>query len=150
MDERALTAVTVSVEETESLGRTLQSGLDPGRLVLLTGPLGAGKTAFVRGMATALGVPPERVRSPTFVLHHVYRGGGGTLHHLDLYRLGEGASLEEFDLDGLLDEGTVAVEWGELGRYPSHASAVTVRFELVDETTRRITAGVGLREAARS
>ncbi len=58
---------------------------------------------------------PEAVRSPTFVLHHVHRGGRLTLHHIDLYRLAEGADLRGLDLETLLADGAVAVEWAELG-----------------------------------
>jgi len=102
------------VEETDALGRRIATVLEPGDLLSLEGPLGAGKTTLVRGIAGGLGVDPAAVRSPTFVLHHVYTGGRMTLHHLDLYRLGEGASTDLLDLDGLLDGDVVAVEWGEL------------------------------------
>lgn len=99
---------------TEAVGAALAAALRPGDLIALHGDLGAGKTRLVRGLAAGLGVRPESVRSPTFVLHHVYRGGRLTLHHLDLYRLGEGADLRGLDLEWLLDEGAVAIEWAEL------------------------------------
>ncbi|HEY2705303.1 MAG TPA: tRNA (adenosine(37)-N6)-threonylcarbamoyltransferase complex ATPase subunit type 1 TsaE [Candidatus Dormibacteraeota bacterium] len=107
--------VTDGDAATEALGAGLAAALRPGDLIALHGDLGAGKTRLVRGLATGLGVPPEAVRSPTFVLHHVYRGGRITLHHIDLYRLGEGADLRGLDLEWLLDEGAVAIEWAELG-----------------------------------
>ena len=100
---------------TEAVGAALAAALEPGDLLALHGELGAGKTRLVRGLATGLGVRPEAVRSPTFVLHHVYRGGRIVLHHLDLYRLGEGADLRGLDLESLLDGGAVAIEWAELG-----------------------------------
>ncbi|TMD93007.1 MAG: tRNA (adenosine(37)-N6)-threonylcarbamoyltransferase complex ATPase subunit type 1 TsaE [Chloroflexi bacterium] len=100
---------------TEAVGAALAAALEPGDLLALHGELGAGKTRLVRGLAAGLGVRPEAVRSPTFVLHHVYRGGRVVLHHLDLYRLGEGADLRGLDLESLLDGGAVAIEWAELG-----------------------------------
>jgi tRNA threonylcarbamoyladenosine biosynthesis protein TsaE len=101
--------------ETEALGARLAAALEAGDLLALQGDLGAGKTRLVRGIAAGLGVAPEAVRSPTFVLHHVHRGGRLTLHHLDLYRLGEGAELRGLDIEGLLEDGVVAVEWADLG-----------------------------------
>jgi len=113
--------MTAGEAETEALGAGLAASLRAGDLLALHGELGAGKTRLVRGLATGLGVRPEVVRSPTFVLHHVYREGRIPLHHLDLYRLGEGADLRGLDLDTLLDEGAVAVEWAELGDLSGYA-----------------------------
>ena len=107
-DELRLT--TASVEATEALAARLSAGLRPGDLVALDGPLGAGKTVFVRGLAAGLGVDATVVKSPTFVLHHVY-GSPPRLHHLDLYRLGPGARIELLDLDTLLESAPAAVEW---------------------------------------
>lgn len=107
--------VTSSEAETEAVGAGLATALRPGDLLALHGDLGAGKTRLVRGLAAGLGVRPQLVRSPTFVLHHVYRGGRLTLHHVDLYRLGEGADLRGLDLETLLAGAVVAVEWAELG-----------------------------------
>jgi tRNA threonylcarbamoyladenosine biosynthesis protein TsaE len=108
------TVVCPAPEDTLRFGERLAGALEPGWLLSLEGPLGAGKTSLVRGIATGLGVDPREVRSPTFVLHHVYRAGARVLHHIDLYRLGGGARLELLDLDTLLDDGVVAVEWGDL------------------------------------
>ncbi|HEX6492651.1 MAG TPA: tRNA (adenosine(37)-N6)-threonylcarbamoyltransferase complex ATPase subunit type 1 TsaE [Candidatus Dormibacteraeota bacterium] len=107
--------VTDGEAGTEAVGAALAVALEPGDLLALHGELGAGKTRLVRGLAAGLGVRPEAVRSPTFVLHHVYRGGRIVLHHLDLYRLGDGADLRGLDLESLLDGGVVAIEWAELG-----------------------------------
>ena len=107
--------------DTEALGERLAAGLGPGDLVVLSGPLGAGKTVFVRGLARGLGVAGP-VTSPTFVIAREHRplpdGCGVPLVHVDAYRLGSGAAdvadeLDDLDLDTDLAEAVVAVEWGE-------------------------------------
>lgn len=110
MNGLALALTTDGVTGTEAVAARLAAGLRPGDLIALDGPLGAGKTAFVRGLAAGLGVDPRVVKSPTFVLHHVY-GAPPRLHHLDLYRLGPGAGIGLLDLDGLLESAPAAVEW---------------------------------------
>lgn len=109
------------VADTEALGERLAAGLHAGDLVVLSGPLGAGKTAFVRGLARGLGVAGP-VTSPTFVIareHRPLRPGGVPLVHVDAYRLGLGAGtdvaaeLDDLDLDTDLTAAVVAVEWGE-------------------------------------
>jgi len=106
--------------DTEALGERLAAELGPGDLVVLAGPLGAGKTVFVRGLARGLGVTGA-VTSPTFVIAREHRPGPGRrvpLVHVDAYRLGMGAlssrdELDDLDLDTDLAEAVVAVEWGE-------------------------------------
>lgn len=113
--------VSFSEQETFDLGVRVGERLSGGEVILLNGPLGAGKTVFVKGLARALGVDEEEVTSPSFTLVNLHRGRL-LLYHLDLYRLGEGAAAAHaVDLDEILsDESAVAViEWGErLGRYP--------------------------------
>ena len=103
--------VTRSAAETEALGEELAANLAPGDLLLLAGELGAGKTTFVRGLARGLGIGAG-VQSPTFQLVRVY-AGRIQLAHVDLYRLEAGADLADLGLDDLLDQGVVAVEWGD-------------------------------------
>jgi tRNA threonylcarbamoyladenosine biosynthesis protein TsaE len=113
--------------------------------VLLHGDLGAGKTAFVRGLAAGLGVDPGEVTSPTFTLVQEYRGRF-TLYHVDLYRLDHTAELDDLGLDELWSEGgVVAVEWAEkLPRPPTGAVRVSITDTGGD--SRRITvAGAGSR-----
>ena len=101
--------------DTEALGQRLAEGLGAGDLVVLAGPLGAGKTVLVRGLARGLGVSGA-VTSPTFVIareHRPAREGGVPLVHVDAYRLGGAAELDDLDLDTDLAEAVVAVEWGE-------------------------------------
>ena len=119
---------TASEDGTRALARELAADLVAGSIVLLTGDLGAGKTAFVRGLAEGLGFDPGEVTSPTFTLVHEYRGGRLPLIHVDLYRL-ERADLDDIGLDGdLADRGVVAIEWAErLTREPSGTIRITIQ-----------------------
>ena len=103
-----------SVEETEALGAELAGRLEPGDVVAFTGDLGAGKTAFTRGLARGLGIT-DRITSPTFTIVNEYEGGRLPLFHFDMYRLG--SSDELFDIgweDYLSRNGVCAVEWSEI------------------------------------
>ena len=105
--------VSNSPAETEDLGAALAERLKPRTVVAFSGDLGAGKTAFVRGMARGLGIS-ERVTSPTFTIVNEYEGGRLPLFHFDMYRLG--SSDELFDIgweDYLVRGGVCAVEWSE-------------------------------------
>ena len=106
--------ISNSPSETESLGAMLSCALSAGSVVAFTGDLGAGKTAFVRGMARGLNIP-ERVTSPTFTVVNEYEDGKLPLFHFDMYRLG--SSDELFDIgweDYLRRGGICAVEWSEI------------------------------------
>jgi tRNA threonylcarbamoyladenosine biosynthesis protein TsaE len=129
--------LTHSEEETADIARELAAQLKPGDVVLLSGELGAGKTAFVRGLAAGLGIDPDAVSSPTFTLVHEYRGGRLTLYHADLYRL-EKAATGELGLEEMgVADGVLAVEWPNRLTH-TLPGAITVNIEIVDETTRRI------------
>ena len=107
------TTLTASEDETGALAAAFAAALPRSAVVLLIGDLGAGKTAFVRGMAVGLGIDPDEVSSPTFTLVQEYRGRGATLHHVDLYRL-EGGEVGDLGLDELAaGGGVVAIEWAE-------------------------------------
>ena len=105
--------VTHSPEQTRQLGARLAKALKPGAVVAFTGDLGAGKTAFVSGMAQGLGVS-ERVTSPTFTIVNEYEGGRLPLFHFDMYRLGSADELFDIGWEDYLNRGGVcAVEWSE-------------------------------------
>ncbi|MBY0494569.1 MAG: tRNA (adenosine(37)-N6)-threonylcarbamoyltransferase complex ATPase subunit type 1 TsaE [Cyanobacteria bacterium] len=116
-----------SEQETREIASALARDLAMGSVLLLSGDLGAGKTAFVRGLAAGLGINPDDVTSPTFTLVHEYRGGRLPLIHVDLYRL-DRADLDEIGLDqDLAAAGVIAIEWSErLSRSIPGAIAVTV------------------------
>ena len=105
--------ITNSAQQTEQLGEKLGQILTPGTVLAYTGDLGAGKTAFTRGLARGLEIP-ERITSPTFTIVNEYEGGRLPLFHFDMYRLG--SSDELFDIgweDYLVRGGVCAVEWSE-------------------------------------
>src|SRR6266850_8463942 len=110
-----------ATSETFDMGGRIGSQLSGGEILLLHGPLGAGKTVFVKGVASALDIDPEEVTSPSFTLVNPY-AGRLLLYHIDLYRLDEGASAAHaVDLDELLmdERAVIVIEWAErLGRYP--------------------------------
>src|ERR1700752_2283139 len=113
--------ISNSPEETFNWGFQLGSRLEGGEILLLSGPLGAGKTVFVKGICAALGIDEEDVTSPSFTLVNPY-AGRLQLFHLDLYRLDEGASAAHaVDLDELLSEehAVIVIEWADrMGPYP--------------------------------
>jgi tRNA threonylcarbamoyladenosine biosynthesis protein TsaE len=131
-----VTVVSHSEHDTASVAVQLAHRLRKGDVVLLSGDLGAGKTAFVRGLAEGLGIEPDLVSSPTFTLIHEYRGAGLTLYHADLYRL-DRAATEDLGLEETSD-GVLAIEWPER---LSHAmpDALAVTLDIRDDTTRVIT-----------
>ena len=105
--------VTECEQETEALGERLAGRLEPGAVVAFTGDLGAGKTAFTRGLARGLGIA-ERVTSPTFTVVNEYEGGRLPLFHFDMYRLGSSGELFDIGWEDYLARGGVcAVEWSE-------------------------------------
>ena len=106
---------TQSADETMRVGRELAAMLQPPRMLILRGNLGAGKTTLVKGIAAALGDATEDdVSSPTFTLVHEYGGGGTMLYHLDLYRLEKERELDALGIDEMQrNDSLVLIEWGE-------------------------------------
>ena len=116
--------------------RALAERLAAGDVLLLYGDLGAGKTAFVRGVARGLGAPDDDVSSPTFTLVQEYRGGRLTLFHADLYRLTP-AEAADLALHEVGEDGVLAVEWADrLGGPP--CPTVTIHIDTVAADRRRI------------
>jgi tRNA threonylcarbamoyladenosine biosynthesis protein TsaE len=128
--------VTSSEHDTEAAGERLAGTLAPGDVILLHGQLGAGKTAFVRGLARGLGASADEVSSPTFTLIQEYRGGRLPLFHVDLYRLGP-AEAADLGLDELISgEAVVAIEWAE--RWTARPDAIEVTLDDLGEDRRRL------------
>ena len=136
--------ITHSERETEDAGAAFAAGIPDGTVVAMYGELGAGKTAFVRGMARGMGLDC-RVNSPTFTIVNEYLGER-TLLHFDMYRLGGADELWDFGGDDYLERGAVcAVEWSENVAGAFTGDELTVRIEKLSDTDRRITIGGGAR-----
>lgn len=129
---------TRSEAETANVGRKLAASLRAGDAVLLSGELGAGKTALVRGLAEGLGVAPDEVSSPTFTLIQEYRGGRLPLFHVDLYRLDDPREIEDLGLDEIAGDGVLAIEWAEKLPARRYEKAITVEIEHGDGDARTI------------
>jgi tRNA threonylcarbamoyladenosine biosynthesis protein TsaE len=132
------TRLSTSQDDTEAIGAELASHTRPGTVVLLFGNLGAGKTAFVRGLAKGLGADPGDVSSPTFTLVQEYRGGRLTLAHADLFRLDHPREIDDLGLDEIAAAGVLAIEWAEKLTRPS-PQAIHVRIDYQDDDRRAIT-----------
>jgi len=139
-----MTTVTTTVElpterDTVAFGRRIGALLAPGDVVLLSGPLGAGKTVLAKGIAEGLGVL-GRVSSPTFIIAREHRpapgGRGIPLVHVDAYRLGGLDELDDLDLDTTLVEAAVVVEWGEGTGERLSADHLLIRLDRRDDDTR--------------
>ena len=137
--------ITNAPEETEALGAALAKTLQPGTVIAYTGDLGAGKTAFTRGLARGLGIR-EPVTSPTYTIVNEYLSGRLPLFHFDMYRLSCSDDLFDIGWEDYLERGGVcAVEWSE-NVADAMADAIQIRIEKTGEDSRRITVegGIGL------
>ena len=130
--------ITNSPEETEALGAALGSRLTPGTVIAYQGDLGAGKTAFTRGVACGLGAK-ESVTSPSYTIVNEYLSGKYPLFHFDMYRLASSDDLFDIGWEDYLDRGGVcAVEWSE-NVADAMEDAIIVTIEKLGEDSRRIT-----------
>ncbi len=130
--------ITNSPEETEILGAKLGAALRPGTVLAYRGDLGAGKTAFTRGLARGLGAT-DMVTSPTYTIVNEYLSGKMPLFHFDMYRLPDSDSLFDIGWEDYLERGGVcAVEWSE-NVADAMEDAILITIEKTGEETRRIT-----------
>ena len=130
--------ITHSPEETEKIGAALAQKLNAGTVIAYRGDLGAGKTAFTRGLARGLGYR-ESVTSPTYTIVNEYLGGRLPLFHFDMYRLGSADDLWDIGWEDYLDRGGIcAVEWSE-NVQEAIEGAISVSIAKMDENTRRVT-----------
>ena len=129
---------TNSPEETEAIGQQLAARLQPGTVIAFEGDLGAGKTAFTRGLARGLGAT-DRVTSPTYTIVNEYLGGRLPLFHFDMYRLHSSDDLFDIGWEDYLERGGIcAVEWSENVR-DAMEGALIIRIEKTGDTSRTIT-----------
>ena len=137
-----LVLAAATVEDTEAIGRRVGRLAAPGDVIALTGELGAGKTAFVRGLADGLGVPAHMVASPTFTMVAEYQGRL-PVYHIDLYRLDPGAADIPALREYLYGPGVTAIEWCD--RLPADAleSCLAVRIEYAEPGRRLTFEGLG-------
>ena len=130
--------LTNSPEQTEEVGAALSKVLSPGTVIAYRGDLGAGKTAFTRGLARGLGVT-DPVTSPTYTIVNEYLGGRMPLFHFDMYRLHSSDDLWDIGWEDYLERGGIcAVEWSE-NVADAMEDAITVTIEKLGEDSRRIT-----------
>ena len=130
--------ITNSPAETEEVGMKLAKVLSPGTVIAYRGDLGAGKTAFTRGLARGLGIQ-DPVTSPTYTIVNEYLGGRLPLFHFDMYRLGSADDLFDIGWDDYLERGGVcAVEWSE-NVAEAMENSINVTIEKLGEESRKIT-----------
>jgi len=128
-----------SPEQTRRFGMQLGALLEPGDVVCLQGELGAGKTTFVQGLAQGWGTL-DAVSSPTFILVNVYRkSDGGRLFHFDTYRLDSAPEAEELDIDAMLLQGPLVIEWPERMQSVLPAERLWISLEHLDDERRQLT-----------
>ena len=139
--KRILDIVSHSENETMALAEKLLALFKPGDIIILTGELGAGKTAFVRGLAKGLGIDTDLVHSPSFTIVNEYPGEK-PLFHFDLYRLTDIGELTEIGWDDYMNKkGLMAVEWGEKAKEMLPQNYYSIDFSIIDEVQRKIAIG---------
>lgn len=136
------------LSDTLAFGAAIGAGLLPGDLVILSGDLGAGKTALTKGIAVGMGIT-DLITSPTFVIARVHYGDGTPLVHVDGYRVGDALELDDLDLDTDLTRAAVVVEWGEgiAGQLAPESLHIKLIRQLDDSRT-ALVAAVGTRWTA--
>ena len=136
LDRNSLEIISRSSEQTRRVGMRLGALIDSGDLVCLIGDLGAGKTTFVQGLAAGWG-SLDPVSSPTFVIVNLYRRlDRSQLYHLDAYRLSGPAEAVDLDLDAMLDNGSLVIEWADVIAEALPEECLMVNLQYVDELQR--------------
>jgi tRNA threonylcarbamoyladenosine biosynthesis protein TsaE len=138
LDAHMMDFFSRSPEQTRRIGVRLGGALQPGDVICLQGDLGAGKTTFVQGIAQGWG-SQDSVSSPTFIIVNVYRRGDeARLFHMDAYRLDSTPEAEELDLDSMLAQGPLIIEWPERMDGLVPAERLWVNLEHIDEDERQM------------
>ena len=136
LDSHSMEIISRSTEQTRRVGMRLGALLKPGDLVALVGDLGSGKTTLVQGIAAGWG-SLDPVSSPTFVIVNVYRHTNGIrLFHLDAYRLNDSTEALDLDLDSMLDQGPMIVEWAERVQSVLPDQGLWVQLNYIDDVQR--------------
>lgn len=136
----ALEIISHSEEETTALGRSLAKSFRAGDVIVLTGQLGSGKTAFVKGLAQGFGIDSDKVSSPTYTIVNEYQSDI-PVFHFDLYRMNSVSDLKEIGWEDYLQQGGITVvEWGEKAEMRLPSAYYAISFEILGDTTRRIVA----------
>jgi len=136
LDSHSLEIISRSAEQTRRVGMRLGALLKPGDLVALVGDLGSGKTTLVQGIAAGWGTL-DPVSSPTFVIVNVYRHTDGLrLFHLDAYRLNDATEALDLDLENMLDQGPMIVEWAERVQTVLPEHGLWVHLNYIDDVQR--------------
>jgi tRNA threonylcarbamoyladenosine biosynthesis protein TsaE len=131
--------ISRSTDETETIAGRFYDQFGPNALVALYGPLGAGKTCFVKGVARAAGVDPDDVNSPSFTLINEYPGGRTPVFHFDLYRMVDPAEFYSIGGEDYLDrDGMLLIEWAENGKGFIPENRIDVNIDIIDESRRKI------------
>lgn len=131
--------ISNSPDQTINIARALAASIDGGAVIAMTGDLGAGKTAFTRGLAEGLNCPCE-VSSPTFAIVHEYAGGRLPLYHFDMYRVNSWDSLYSTGFFDYMDSGAVlAVEWSENIENALPENTIRITIKRIDDNKREIT-----------
>jgi len=132
--------ISASIKETLSIAKDFASELKGNELILLYGDLGAGKTVFVKGIAEYFGIDKSEIVSPTFTLLNEYEAERIKIYHFDLYRIGSSIGEYFYEIDELLDNGLILVEWADYlsEYYKKRKNTINIYIKFIDNFKREI------------